>query len=329
MKISYNSEHDSNYIEDVAPPKDWGAVDVRQSRVQHQAIGYLDEQYLRKHITTRGGGGLKTDKDSIVSAPAYTRWPPLPTSSYGEIRKAGWYVTLASLLEDAIGHAKQIGHKIHAKGLAMAAALASFMYEQRHEQRRSIQWLPHAYNISRGRYLDWHTKTLTTLKRLWPALLLLTVGLLVMLWLPISRPNSPNHRSHGSTNGQKYTGNNERPSADHFSSTTPSGANTGAQSSQPTTNSSLVNSSATGSSGQLSGTTSSSSLIGGKGGGTPTTTTTSLPTTGTTSATTSTPTVTSTSTSSTLPLYIGVQPINTQLDGKTLLDTTGTGITVN
>ena len=348
MTNSYG-DHDERLIEDIHPPDDSDGFNTRQAHVRRQAIGDLEERYLRQHSFV---GSAAVSDDEVIARPAlmfrYTRVPPLALL---DTSAASLVAPVSGLAMGAELHAQHASQRLSIVALRLwrpvrrwfvvlfvgAAALAESAW--RSVRAMHIPHLARKYSVTRGVYIDWLEE-----RRLWQlkwALFPLTVAIVLFLIVVPLRISTHTNAPKGSAPKQ-----HAQNKAQLFNPVAPGSNAAGNQSAltgsvSPDSGAMSPNSGggATATTGSAGSVSTSSNYVGLGGGSTTGTVTVPVSsdstggtttTSGSSSSTPSTPTTSSTS----LPVLnststVSVPPLSASTGDKQLVSTSGTSLTLN
>ncbi|HET9098336.1 MAG TPA: hypothetical protein VFN51_01845 [Candidatus Saccharimonadales bacterium] len=331
-------------IEDVYSPVAHG-FDYKQTHVKRQPIGRLQQQYIMSRadfVRTDDFPAHLSGGNNITPVNSMTRIPPLSTLNFNYDTRAvsqlgrqtftkasALAVMLTRIFRNRIRFTyktltSQVSGRSAALYALLAAALASLT-------RIRPAWLPKRYTLERGLIADLKTRPFTLLKTVVPLGILL-IGLSWFIFSSYTLHDGPAnvpHGRHAPSRSASSSAANNNMTANEGGANSKKVASATAATPSPTDNSLSFNSSSSGgyssaaSSSLIQGTGYypsggvSTSPSGGYGGGTvPVSTSGSSPT----------PIAT---TSPTLPYTVNVPSAGSSIDGKNIISTTGTGITLN
>ncbi|HVS58514.1 MAG TPA: hypothetical protein VHD60_02115 [Candidatus Saccharimonadales bacterium] len=248
MATSYGYHHDERLIEDVHPPGDGDGFNARQSHVQHQAIGALDDRYGRlRSFFNRASAADEAVKIPVWVRHGYTRIPPLATlelptaapvpqgpTAFIRTRFYLWrtWLRVQRLMEIVGAHIYQASDATRGALLATAASVGVLFASAAHVVRHPTTLVaPRKYSVGRGSYADWGTGIWARLK--WAILpAALVIALFFLLIMPLERSTTKHPAAPATTQGS------------HSQATTPQKSTT-THSGSTSTKSSTVNHAAT------------------------------------------------------------------------------------
>ena len=358
--MSYG-DHDERLIEDIRPPDDGDGFNSRQAHVRRQAIGALEERYLRQHSFV-GRAAAAADEASVlpISSFRYTRIPPLALLDAPAVAVAA---PVGAMLLGADLYVWRAGHRLNMQTRSIwgpvrrwalaafvgAAALAAHAWQGVRTLR--LPHLSRKYSATRGVYIDWLEE-----RRLWQlkwAFFPLAVALalfLIVVPLEISThtsvPKSPGSQQPTQSNAQLF--NPASSGSNNASSSSSTGSQSASLPNVPPSSGDQTQGSGSGTTAPPNngGGTASVGLGGGNTAGTvtvpissgsttiPTSSTGSTPPTTSSSGSSGTSTPSSPTSSSSLPVLnntstVSVPPLGVNAGGKQLVGTSGTNVTLN